>query len=143
MRPARGRDRAGRPVAADAPERVPTQPAGAGDRARRSAAQVLDAAQLLLDAANPFAAHEVLEEAWKSAPPPERPLWRALAQLAVALTHRQRGNARGEAALLDRAAAGAAAAPETLGLDLPGILAAARAGTPVTLRAAPPSAVSD
>jgi hypothetical protein len=46
----------------------------------------------------------VLEGAWKAAPEPERELWRALAQLAVGLTHAQRGNARGAVALLDRAA---------------------------------------
>jgi predicted metal-dependent hydrolase len=54
----------------------------------------------------PFHAHEVLEEAWKSAPEPERALWRALAQLAVGLTHAGRGNATGASALLRRGAAG-------------------------------------
>ncbi len=63
-------------------------------------------AQRLLDAGLPFQAHEVLEGAWKAAPEVERACWRAMAQLAVGLTHAQRGNARGAVALLDRAADG-------------------------------------
>jgi hypothetical protein len=44
----------------------------------------------------------VLEAAWKAAPPAERDVWQALAQIAVGLTHALRGNARGAAALLRR-----------------------------------------
>src|SRR5262249_40635554 len=51
-------------------------------------------AQRLLDAGQPFAAHEVLEGAWKAAAPSERELWRGLAQFAVGLTHLSRGNPR-------------------------------------------------
>lgn len=54
----------------------------------------------------PFPAHEVLEAVWKKAAEPERPFWRALAQLAVGLTHIQRGNRAGAVALLRRAAHG-------------------------------------
>lgn len=61
-------------------------------------------AQRLLDAGRPFHAHEVLEASWKQAPEPERELWRGLAQVAVGLTHVQRGNARGAVALLRRGA---------------------------------------
>ena len=68
--------------------------------------EALVEAQRLLDDGMPFHAHEVLEEAWKSAPEPERALWRALAQLAVGLTHAGRGNASGASALLRRGAAG-------------------------------------
>ncbi len=46
----------------------------------------------------------MLESAWKAAPEPERELWRGLAQLAVGLTHAQRGNAVGAVRLLRRAA---------------------------------------
>ena len=53
----------------------------------------------------PFHAHEILEDAWKSAPEPERALWKGLAQLAVGLTHAARGNAVGAASLLRRGAA--------------------------------------
>jgi len=52
----------------------------------------------------PFHAHEVFEAAWKSAPEPERELWRGLAQIAVGLTHARRGNARGAVSLLRRGA---------------------------------------
>ncbi|MCW0211930.1 MAG: DUF309 domain-containing protein [Pseudonocardia sp.] len=65
-------------------------------------------AQRLLDEGLPFQAHEVLEAAWKAADPATRDLWRALAQLAVGLTHAQRGNARGASSLLERGADGIA-----------------------------------
>lgn len=83
---------------------VERQPEGV----RRSARQTLAEAQRLLGDAMPFHAHEVLEDRWKTAPADERPLWRALAQLAVGLTHAARGNSRGAAALLERAAEGLA-----------------------------------
>lgn len=67
-------------------------------------AETLATAQDLLDAGRPFRAHEVLEAAWKAAPVTERDLWQGLAQIAVGLTHAQRGNARGAAALLRRGA---------------------------------------
>jgi hypothetical protein len=98
-RNARPRDAAGRPLPRGSfgVERVPDD-------------LVLDAdgtvveAQRLLDAGLPFHAHEVLEAAWKAAPQDERELWRGLAQLAVGLTHLQRGNGRGAVALLRRGA---------------------------------------
>ena len=46
----------------------------------------------------------MLEASWKQSPEPERELWRGLAQVAVGLTHLQRGNARGAVALLRRGA---------------------------------------
>lgn len=99
-RNARPRDALGRPLSRDAVG-VPQVPDG----------QVLDpsaalaSAQELIDNGRPFHAHEVLEAAWKSAPPDERDLWQGLAQVAVGLTHALRGNARGGAALLRRGAA--------------------------------------
>ena len=108
-RPARDRDSAGRPrnarprdelgrplgrgAAGEAPP--PDEPALAPDAA-------LDLAQQLIDSGRAFRAHEVLEASWKAAPPDERDLWQGLAQVAVGLTHAQRGNARGAAALLRR-----------------------------------------
>ena len=56
----------------------------------------------LLRAGRPFHAHEVLEASWKSGPAHERDLWQGLAQVAVGLTHAQRGNARGAVTLLSR-----------------------------------------
>lgn len=95
----RPRDRLGRPLAYGS-EGTPPVPEGVV----RTPAQSLAAAQDLLDTGFPFAAHEVLEDAWKAAPADERELWRGLAQLAVGLTHAERGNRRGAAALLRRGA---------------------------------------
>jgi hypothetical protein len=61
-------------------------------------------AQRLLDSGHAFHAHEVLEGTWKASAEAERDLWRGLAQLAVGVTHAQRGNAVGSARLLRRAA---------------------------------------
>jgi predicted metal-dependent hydrolase len=61
-------------------------------------------AQRLIDTGFPFHAHEVLEARWKASEAPERSLWQGLAQLAVGLTHGQRGNALGAPALLRRGA---------------------------------------
>lgn len=96
-RNARPRDAAGRPLphGADGVERVP-------EEVPRTADQAVTEAQDLLYAGQPFAAHEVLEGAWKAAPEHERELWRGLAQVAVGLTHAQRGNVRGATALLRR-----------------------------------------
>jgi uncharacterized protein len=62
-------------------------------------------AQRLLDEGLPFHAHEVLEGTWKAAPPAERNLWQGLAQLAVGVTHLERGNPTGAVALLRRGVA--------------------------------------
>ena len=119
-RNARPRDASGRPLPRGAAgvERVP-------DDLVLTADEAVTEAQRLLDAGLPFPAHDVLEAAWKSAPDGERELWRGLAQLAVGLTHAQRGNARGAAALLDRAAhrIGCWAAPAPAGLDIAGLQA--------------------
>jgi len=98
-RNARPRDALGRPLpyGAAGEERAP-------EGVVREPAEALAEAQALLDAGRPFHAHEVLEDAWKSAPEPDRQLWRGLAQLAVGLTHAARGNRRGAATLLDRGA---------------------------------------
>lgn len=61
-------------------------------------------AQDLLVQGLAFNAHEVLEAAWKTGPDDEKPMWQGLAQLAVGITHTQRGNINGAIALLRRAA---------------------------------------
>ena len=96
-RNARPRDALGRPLPRDASghPQLPDQQNLAPDAA-------LDLAQQLIDSGRAFSAHEVLEASWKAAPAAERELWQGLAQLAVGLTHVQRGNARGAAALLRR-----------------------------------------
>jgi uncharacterized protein len=96
-RNARPRDASGRPLPRGAPgeQRIPDDLAVPPEEA-------LSMAQDLLDSGRPFHAHEVLEASWKAAPAAERELWRGLAQIAVGLTHVQRGNATGAAALLRR-----------------------------------------
>lgn len=126
-RNARPRDAAGRPLAREAAgvERVP-------DDLVLGPEETVVEAQRLLDAGMPFHAHEVLEAAWKAAGPDERELWRGLAQVAVGLTHLQRGNARGAVALLRRGADALAAwsrdrvEPAPVGLDVAGVVGYAR-----------------
>ena len=97
-RNARPRDELGRPLPRDAVGQPP-----ADDRPRPPL-EALTTAQGLINDDRPFHAHEVLEAAWKAAPPGERDLWQGLAQVAVGLTHALRGNARGAASLLRRGA---------------------------------------
>jgi hypothetical protein len=96
-RNARPRDALGRPLphGETGEQRIP-------DDLAVPPAEALGMAQRLLDSGRPFHAHEVLEASWKAAPPAERELWRGLAQIAVGLTHIQRGNAPGATALLRR-----------------------------------------
>lgn len=114
-RNARPRDALGRPLPFGAPG-----VAGVPEELTLTAEESLAQAQRLLDEGRAFHAHEVLEAAWKSAPPADRELWRGLAQLAVGLTHAQRGNAVGSVRLLRRAADRveeyAAAAPHGVGV---------------------------
>ena len=101
-RNARARDELGRPLgrgvgsAGDMP-RIP-------DDLTVTPAEAAALGGSLLAEGKPFHAHEVFEAAWKSAPEPERELWRGLAQIAVGLTHARRGNARGSVSLLRRGA---------------------------------------
>ena len=123
-RNARPRDALGRPLpyGAEGEERAPEGVVRTPDAA-------LSEAQQLLDAGRPFHAHEVLEDAWKSAPEEERGLWRGLAQLAVGLTHAARGNPRGAATLLERGAGNIAPYAERPphGIDVAGLVGWARA----------------
>lgn len=117
-RSSRPRDRLGRPLPYGAAE-VPRAPEGTV----RTPDEAIIEAQRLLDDGMPFHAHEVLEDAWKSAGESERELWRGLAQLAVGLTHAARGNHPGAVALLTRGAANIApyrdAPPH--GIDVAGV----------------------
>lgn len=100
-RNARPRDGLGRPLPYGQ-EGVARQPEGV----LRTPGESLDEAQSLLDEGMPFHAHEVLEDAWKTAPGDEAALWKGLAQLAVGITHLARGNGTGGARLLLRGADG-------------------------------------
>ena len=119
-RNARPRDAFGRPLSrgTDGVPRIP-------DDLDLPPAESLDYAQDLLDRGLAFNAHEVLEAAWKNGPDGEQTLWQSLAQLAVGITHVQRGNAKGACALLDRAAAGLGASgrPAPHGIDAAGLVA--------------------
>jgi uncharacterized protein len=89
---------------------------------------LLAGAQRLLDDRRPFEAHELLEAAWKRAPQGERELWRALAQLAVGLTHQLRGNETGARALFGRGAEALQSYPEPVpyGIDAAGLVVSSR-----------------
>lgn len=136
-RPPRDRDAGGRPLNSR-PRDVLGRPLPYGSASaleeldpawlEAEPAALLVHAQRLLDTGKPFQAHEILEAGWKRAPRDERPLWRALAQLAVGLTHQARGNSPGATALFARAARelgvwDAAAAPHHI--DVEGLAQAA------------------
>lgn len=124
-RNARPRDRLGRPLPRGAAGAIETIP----DDFELPPEQSLAYAQRLLDDGLAFSAHEVLEAAWKNGPAAERNLWQGLAQLAVGVTHIQRGNRTGAVSLLQRGSGRLAqvsiAAP--YGVDIPGLLAFAAA----------------
>jgi uncharacterized protein len=104
----RPRDGLGRPLprgSAGVPPQVEAR--------QRTPAQTILEAQRLLDAGMPFHAHEVFEDAWRSAPAKDRELWRGLAQIAVGLTHAERDNPRGAGALLRRGADNLASSAST------------------------------
>lgn len=100
-RSTRPRDALGRPLPQGS-EGVPRIP----DDLDLAPAETLSYAQDLLDRGLAFNAHEVLEAAWKNGPDDEKTLWQALAQLAVGITHIQRGNVKGAITVLRRASAG-------------------------------------
>jgi predicted metal-dependent hydrolase len=120
----RPRDRLGRPLPYGSPG-VPRIP----DELHLSPAETLRYAQDLLDRGQAFGAHEVLESAWKDGPGTERALWQGLAQLAVGITHVERGNLAGAAALLRRAAGRLRliGMPAPHGIDTAGLIAHADA----------------
>jgi hypothetical protein len=118
-RSSRPRDALGRPLPQGS-EGVPRIP----DDLELPPAETVGYAQDLLDRGLAFNAHEVLEAAWKNGPDDEKTLWQALAQLAVGVTHVQRGNVKGAITVLRRASTGLAqndkAAP--YGIDVAGLI---------------------
>jgi len=123
-RSSRPRDALGRPLphGSQGVARIP-------DDLDLTPADSLAYAQDLLDRGLAFNAHEVLEAAWKSAPDDERDMWQGLAQLAVGITHIQRGNTAGATGVLTRAAdrLGAVGRPARHGVDVDGLVTHARA----------------
>ncbi|MGB3354878.1 MAG: DUF309 domain-containing protein [Mycobacterium sp.] len=120
----RPRDALGRPLPPGS-EGVPRIP----DDLELPPARSLTYAQDLLDRGLAFNAHEVLEAAWKNGPADERPLWQGLAQLAVGITHVQRGNLDGASVLLRRGSSnlGTVAHRSPHRVDVDGLLAWAAA----------------
>ena len=101
-RNARPRDRTGRPLPRDAPGA-----ARAPDDLALEPAAALAEAERLIARGEPFAAHDVLEGVWKArreAGCADAVTWQGRAQIAVGLTHLQRGNRVGAARLLERGA---------------------------------------
>lgn len=119
-RNARPRDELGRPLPPGSigVERIP-------EDLDLPPAESLSWAQDLLDRGLAFNAHEVLEGAWKSCPDDERMLWQGLAQLAVGITHIQRGNRKGAVKLFERSVAriGFDDRPAPYGIDAAGLIA--------------------
>jgi hypothetical protein len=99
-RNARPRDSLGRPLARTGRDML----RAADDEAALPPQDTLALADALIAEGRPFHAHEVLEALWHVAPPDERKFWQGLAQIAVGLTHAQRGNPVGAVALLRRGA---------------------------------------
>lgn len=106
----RDRDEAGRPRNTRPRDALgrPLPPGSVGvaripDDLALAPAETLAYAQDLLDRGLAFNAHEVLEAAWKNGPADEQTLWQGLAQLAVGITHVQRGNVKGALTVLRRA----------------------------------------
>jgi predicted metal-dependent hydrolase len=116
---ARPRDALGRPLSrgSQGVEPIP-------DDLDLSPTESLVYVQELIDRGLAFNAHEVLEAAWKRGPVKEKPLWQGLAQLAVGITHVQRGNANGAIALLRRAAThlGGIDGAAPYSVDVPGLI---------------------
>lgn len=118
-RSARPRDSLGRPLARDSAGNPPVP-----DDLELAPAETLAHAQELLDRGLAFNAHEVLEAAWKNGPADERMLWQGLTQLAVGITHVQRGNVKGAMSLLRNASTRLAHddRPAPYGVDVAGLV---------------------
>src|SRR5271166_5143325 len=118
-RSTRPRDALGRPLPQGS-EGIPRIP----DDLELSPLETLAYAQDLLDRGLAFNAHEVLEAAWKNGPDDERMLWQGLTQLAVGITHVQRGNVKGAMSLLRNASTRLAHddRPAPYGVDVAGLV---------------------
>lgn len=97
-RNARPRDELGRPLPRGEAGMIP------GEEPPPDPATALDRGIAEFNQGRYFQAHEIWEEGWHPAPEPERDFWQGLIQVAVGLTHRQRGNQHGAVKLLRRGA---------------------------------------
>jgi hypothetical protein len=118
-RSSRPRDALGRPLpqGSEGTARIP-------DDLDLPPAETIAYAQDLLDRGLAFNAHEVLEAAWKNAPDDEMKMWQAMAQLAVGITHVQRGNVKGAITVLRRSSAALAheGEPAPYDIDIAGLV---------------------
>ncbi|MGH8902297.1 MAG: DUF309 domain-containing protein [Egibacteraceae bacterium] len=124
---ARPRDRFGRPLPRDSTDELAgkREPSEAVD----SVEEALKAAVALFDARRFFEAHEFFEWIWKcgQVAAGDREFWKGVTQIAVGLTHAQRGNAKGAVALLERACRYLAPYPSPYqGIDRDALLAVAQ-----------------
>jgi hypothetical protein len=101
---ARPRDATGKPLPRDAGPSWRERLRALDETRALPPADALAEAERLVLTGQPFYAHEVLEGPWHLAAEAERAFWQGLAQVAVGLTHVQRGNAVGAASLLRSAA---------------------------------------
>lgn len=121
-RNSRPRDQLGRPLPRDAEGDAALQRDPEG-----TPAELLAQGVEHFNAERFFQAHECWETAWHPAPPDEREFWQGITQIAVGLTHRQRGNLSGAITLLRRGAGRAADyADNTHGLAVQELVVAAR-----------------
>jgi hypothetical protein len=97
---ARPRDATGKPLARDAGPSWRERLRAADEARALPPHEAIAEAERLVLTGQPFYAHEVLEGPWHLAEPAERAFWQGLAQVAVGLTHAQRGNLTGARSLL-------------------------------------------
>lgn len=96
----RPRDATGKPLARDAGPSWRERLRALDEAQALPPREALAEAERLVLTGQPFYAHEVLEGPWHLAAPEERAFWQGLAQVAVGLTHVQRGNVVGARSLL-------------------------------------------
>jgi len=97
---ARPRDATGKPLPRDAGPSWRERLRAADEARALPKHEAIAEAERLVLTGQPFYAHEVLEGPWHLAEPAERAFWQGLAQVAVGLTHAQRGNLTGARSLL-------------------------------------------
>lgn len=120
---ARPRDRFGAPLPRGAVDEMPQRLDPA--EVCTTVGQAVTAAHDLFDQRRFFEAHEYLEWAWKGPATDEadRPVFKALAQIAVGYTHTQRRNDVGARTLLQRGIDVVAGHPPVHGIDVAAIAA--------------------
>jgi len=87
----------------------------------------LERAVKLFNSGDFFAAHEVLEDAWRAAAPEQKPFLQGLVQVAVAFHHHSTGNRVGAISVLKKARHNIERGPAvSYGIELDGLLTTLR-----------------